>query len=172
MNATATLSPVTVLVDGSTPTSTVAGGVAAMLFDIYDAGDVVRPVASSCWVDWSTDSSSRSNRTFWLPPGFSRVSPLHRTPPIRLLPCRLVRKRLLRPPACQRHREHQGGTGARAIAACRQSYPEAARDAEARDSWKGRPLPFCLQSPYAASDRGRTACSMSLSLVCRATRSS
>ncbi len=64
MNATATLSPVTVLVNGSTPTSAVAGGVAAMLFDIYDAGDVVRPVASSCWVDWSTDSSNLSNRKF------------------------------------------------------------------------------------------------------------
>jgi hypothetical protein len=41
VNVTPTLSPVTVSVNGSTPTSAVAGGVATMLFDIYDAGGVV-----------------------------------------------------------------------------------------------------------------------------------
>jgi hypothetical protein len=64
VNVSPTLASVTVSVNGSTPASTVAGGPATALFDVYDAGDVVWPVASSCWVDWSTDSASLSNRKF------------------------------------------------------------------------------------------------------------
>jgi hypothetical protein len=64
VNVTPTLSSVMVSVNGATPTSAPAGAVSTMLFDIYDAGDVVRPVASSCWVDWSTDAASLSNRKF------------------------------------------------------------------------------------------------------------
>ena len=64
VNVSPTLAPVTVSVNGATPASTIAGGTAAVLFDIYDAGGVVRPVASSCWADWSTDSANLSNRKF------------------------------------------------------------------------------------------------------------